>query len=507
MKKYIKAIFIVALIGFISCSEDFLTVESTSSQTAGGISTEDDILSYLGSCYQILLFDSYADYQYNSVPLMSDLLSDDIYKGGGSAGDQQVLYNMSQYNLNGDMTASGLWSIYYSGLSRCNEAIAACENSEGVDDADLNQYNAEAHFLRAYYTHWLWKFWGNIPYFEEELEDPFMAYQYTADEVYAKLIEDCDFAIDDDKLPMQTTAANDGRATQAAAMMLKARIVLYQKDATKYAEVLADMEDIINSGEFSLVDDYASIWLSSGEFGDGSIFEANHLSEGKDWGAAWSGYGTNLPAFISPSELSGDDLLSDVTDYEGGWGFGPVRSELVAIFEDGDERLGASVNQFADGDYSERFQNTGYFLSKYSARTGYNDDPNNTSLNYDNNVRIFRLAEAYLNAAELITIHGQSPSSSLTAQSCLDAVRTRAGMTSISATAANIKLERRREFVGEGMRFWDLVRWGDTDVLTENLSDFSSERTWDDNKKYFPIPQSEIDKTSGDYKLEQNPGY
>lgn len=505
MKKYIKTLIIAALIGLTACSEDFLTVEATSSQEAGGTSSEDDILSYLGSCYQILLFDSYADYQYNSVLLMSDLLSDDIYKGGGSAGDQQVLYNMSQYNLNADLTASGLWSIYYAGLSRCNEAIAACENSEGVDADALNQYSAEAHFLRAYYTHWLWKFWGNIPYFEEELTDPFMATQYTADEVYAEIIEDCDYAIDGDKLPMQTTAENDGRATQAAAMMLKARVVMYQQDDSKYAEVLADMAEIITSGEFELVDDFASIWLRDGEFGDGSIFEANHLADGKDWGSAWTGYGTNLPVFISPSELSGDDLLSDVTDYEGGWGFGPVRPALVDVFEDGDERLGASVNQFEDGSYSERFQNTGYFMAKYAAREGYNDDPNNAYLNYENNVRIFRFAEAYLNAAELIVIHGQS--SSLSAQDCLDAIRTRAGMSSIDATAANIKLERRREFMGEGMRFWDLVRWGDTDVLTESIPDYSSERTWDDNKKYFPIPQDEIDKTSGDYKLVQNDGY
>ena len=506
MNKYIKAIFFAALIGLTACSDDFLTVESTNLQEGGETATQDDLLSYLGSSYQLLLFDSYADYQYNSVPLMSDLLSDDIYKGGGSAGDQQVLYNMSQYNLNADLTPTGLWSIYYTGLARCNETITACENSVDVDDADLLQYNAEAHFLRAYYVHWLWKFWGNIPYYEEELTSPFMARQYTADEVYAELIEDCDYAIADDKLPMQTTAANDGRATRAAAMMLKARIVMYQKDATKYAEVLADMEEIINSGEFSLVDDYASIWLSDGEFGSGSIFEANQLSEGKDWGAAWSGYGTNLPAFISPSELNGDDLLSDYTDYAGGWGFAPVRTETVAIFDANDERLGASINQFEEGDYSARFQDTGYFMAKYAARTGYNDDPNNTALNYDNNVRIFRMAEAYLNAAELIVMDGQSPTS-VSAQSCLDAIRTRAGLTSIDATTANIKLERRREFVGEGMRYWDVVRWGDTALLTESISGFSSERTWTETRKYFPISQDEIDKTSGDFLLIQNDGY
>ena len=62
--------------------------------------------------------------------------------------------------------------------------------------------------------------------------------------------------------------------------------------------------------------------------------------------------------------------------------------------------------------------------------------------------------------------------------------------------------------MGEGLRFWDLVRWGDTNILTENLTDYNSVRTWDDNKKYLPIPQSEIDKTAGtEFELKQNPGY
>ncbi|HEX2394438.1 MAG TPA: RagB/SusD family nutrient uptake outer membrane protein, partial [Bacteroidales bacterium] len=83
----------------------------------------------------------------------------------------------------------------------------------------------------------------------------------------------------------------------------------------------------------------------------------------------------------------------------------------------------------------------------------------------------------------------------------------RADVDPIPATAENIKLERRREFIGEGMRFWDLVRWGDTEILTENIPEFSSVRTWEDYCKYLPIPESEIQKTEGEFKLVQNDGY
>lgn len=509
MNKYIKAIVFIAILGFTSCTDDFLTNYPTASQESGGTATEGAILSNLASCYQILLFDSYANNNYNSIVLMSDLRSDDIFKGGGDAGDQGQLYRLSQLDATPDELPEGLWTIYYNGLARCNNAISACENAVGVDEDALAQYNAEAHFLRAYYMHWLWKFWGNIPYFEEDLESPYFARQYTADEIYAEIIEDVDFALEGDKLPMVASGADEGRATEAAAMLLKARVVMYQNDESKYAEVLADMNEIYESGAYSLVD-FASIWTREGEFGNESIFEANHLPGeygGKTWASGWSGFGTNLPAFISPNELSGADQLSGLSVYKGGWGFGPVRPDVVDIYEDGDERLSASINHFADGTYTARFQNTGYFMAKYAARTGYNEPPGDVDLNYENNLRIFRYAEVLLNAAELIVVHGVAPVGQLTAEVAIQEIRERAGLDTAAPTVELVKLERRREFVGEGMRFWDLVRWDEASVLTENLPDYSSNRTWEPYKKYLPIPQSEIDKTEGEFKLVQNDGY
>jgi len=501
MKKYSFILAFAALIGLSSCGDQFLTISPTASQEAGGDATEGAILSNLASCYQILLFDSYAGGSYNSIVLMSDLRSDDIYKGGGDAGDQASLYRLSQLDATPTELPAGLWNIYYSGISRCNNVIQACEKAKGVSEANLNQYKAEAHFLRAYYTHWLWKFWGNIPYFEEDIPAPYMAKQYTADEIYAKIITDVDFAIDGDKLPLIATAANAGRVTKAAAQMLKARVVMYQKDQTKYAAVLKDMTDIMVSTKYALVNDFSSIWLSTGEFGVESIFESNQLPEGKTWGAAWQGYGTNLPAFIAPNTLVGQE------PFIGGWGFGPVRTEAYAIYEDADKRRAGSINKFEAGTYAVRFQNTGLFMSKYAARKGYNPPPGDIDLNFNNNLRIFRYAEVLLNAAELMVINGVAPVNGVTAQSCVDAIRTRAGVSSIPATIANIKLERRREFLGEGIRFWDIVRWGDTNLLTENKPAFSSVRTWDAHCKYLPIPQSEIEKTEGEFKLIQNTGY
>jgi hypothetical protein len=507
MKPYKLTTILVALTGIFtltSCGDDFLTASSTEKQEAGGAATEGAILSNLGSAYQILLFDSYADNNYNGVLFMSDLRSDDIFKGGGDAGDQRQLYLLSQFTSTAAETVGGLWNIYFTGLARCNNVIIACENAVDVNEKKLKQYNAEAHFLRAYYVHLLWKFWGNIPYFEKPLSDPpYMTRQYNADEIYNEIMKDLAIACEDGALPMRTSGADLGRVSRAAALMLKARVAMYQKDQSRYTEITNDMATIINSGAYGLFSDFDAMWEDENEFCIESIFESNQLPEGKTWSTGWQGYGTNLPAFISPNDLKDPDGI-----FKGGWGFGPVRPAAYDIYEENDLRRDASINAWPEGSYGIRFQNTGLFQRKYAAREGYNPPPGDTDLNYCNNLRIFRYAETLLNYVELVRMHGQSEAQGVSAQNCLDQIRSRAFGTanSIEATPENIKLERRREFLGEGMRFWDLIRWGDASrILTENLPEYNSVRTFEEWMKYLPIPQSEMEKTKDtEFELKQN---
>lgn len=511
-KLFTIATVLAAGMSFTSCGDSFLDSEPTAQLAAGGTATLSSINSGLAATYQILLFDSYANGSYESSVFISDIQSDDVFKGGGDANDGMsgMNYAVSQYTANGNLTLSGTWNIYTSGNARANSVIISCASytpSNSAEEALLKQYNAEAHFLRAYYTFKLWQNFGNIVFFTEPLNPPYVAPQMKADDVYAQIMSDLSIACEEGALAMSTNGGTEaGRISRAAALMLKASAVLYQKDSGRYTEVAGEMAEIIKSGAYSLMDDYAAIWVNEGEFCNESIFEANHMGEGKTWGNAWSGYGTNLPAYISPSELKDPSGV-----FGGGWGFAPVRQTTYDMFASGDLRRDASINSWETNvEYSPRFQDTGLFLAKYAARNGYRKSSGDTDLNYCNNLRIYRYAETLLNYAELVVMHGVSEQQGVSAQECLDKVRDRAfgdANHRVEVTTDAIKAERHYEFVGEGKRYYDLVRWGDAaTVLTENLPDFSSNRTWTENKKFLPIPQSELDKTVGtEFPLEQNP--
>jgi hypothetical protein len=302
--------------------------------------------------------------------------------------------------------------------------------------------------------------------------------------------------------------------------MLKARTVMYQKDQSKYQEAAKGLAAIIKSGKFTLVSDYAGMWLQEGEFGSESIFEANLVPGSKDWGTAWNSGGTNLPSYISPSELGGDP------GYAGGWGFCPARPEAYEMFEKGDQRRDASIRDLR-GDatggkvgeknttpwgakYTLRFQDTGFWMAKYCARTGYHKPTGTGDLNWSNNLRIFRYAETLLAYAELTLTTGDVDG--VSGVDCLNKVRDRAFGNQdhrVALTLENIQKENHLEFVGEGHRYYDVVRWGITNVLhVDNVPGLNTPRDWKEHNKYVAIPQGDIDATKGtEYELKQNPGY
>lgn len=221
-KTLVMAAMLASGMTLTSCGDDFLESLPTDRLSDGGTATEASVNSGLAAVYQILLFDSYANNNYESNCVVADVQSDDCYKGGGDAGDQLQLYNISLFQADGLHTLPGSWNIYTSGFARANSVINACASIED-QTARVKQYNAEAHFLRAYYVYMLWKYFGSIPFFTEPLTAAtnYMAKQITPDEAYAQIISDVNVAAQEGVLPMfnndDASENGKGRVNRAAA--------------------------------------------------------------------------------------------------------------------------------------------------------------------------------------------------------------------------------------------------------------------------------------------------
>ena len=492
--------FAAALFAATSCGNKFLTVENPTAQPIEEyFVTKDHLQEALVAAYAPLHWTDWANGQNNPLMIMSDIMADQIWVGGEGKTDNQFWHLMMNFEALPTACMTSIWTCGYSGVKRSNDLIQYTgwtKDAGNITAEEESLFLEQARLLRVYYYSWLWKFWGNIVYYEANLEDPYIGTQYTADEVYGKMIADLEGAIAIDALPMRQPDGKAGYLTKAFAYMLYAEIVMYQKDESRYATALQYMKDIIGSTEYDLVPDYGTIFKPEGEWSVESIFEIAYRADGqvRSYDNVLGAGGTILPQLIGPYNMAeGDD------DHKAGWGFAPVRQETYDMYDASDARRAATCYDATVNAYEARYQDTGYFLEKYQGlQSEYNTGDGAPDMRFGNNYRIYRFSETLLNAAELAL-----SSDPAYAKIWLNRVHNRAGLTdTVEATLANIKQERRLEFVGEGKRYWDLVRWGDAPtVLVPDKYEYRT-NTWSESKKYLPIPQSEIDAALG--TLAQN---
>jgi hypothetical protein len=155
------------------------------------------------------------------------------------------------------------------------------------------------------------------------------------------------------------------------------------------------------------------------------------------------------------------------------------------------------------------YQHTGYYSKKYSSDAEHWGSGGQFELNRTCNFRVIRYSDVLLMAAEL-----ESPN----AQSYLDQVRARVGLSSVSVNIDNIYNERRLEFALEGLRYFDVIRRGmvyadqELTVIGDRGGQYVDlpqqvfDVTFDPaTRGFLPIPQYEIDISQG--RFIQNQGY
>ena len=492
MKKYI--FFTIATIVIfsaftVSCSDEFVNRDAVYSiDSENYFNSKSDYDKALVAAYD-LLQSSYVNV------ILGEIASDNTLAGGESQTDVigfQQIDDMIHTPVNSNLR--DIWDWMFAGVNRANYIL---EFKDKTDFVGKNQIIGEARFLRAYYHFELVKWFGGIPMKGDvrfKVGDEKTIARSSVTEVYASIEADLIYAAAN----LAAVPSQKGRATKGAALALLGKAYLYQKNFSKAATTL---ESLIVSGNYSLVADYNSIFEADGENGPESVFEVQYTDiEGAGFGCLQCSEGNVAVGFSGPRNYTGPLFTS-------GFSFNIPTAKIVNAFEVGDNRKAVAILDMntwiaaTGATYGAGYENTGYFNRKYIPRKRSATAAGDLNLTNPNNYRSIRYADVLLMAAEAFNRGGIDDSK---ARGYLNQVRRRAfGDLNHDISASGAALtdfiynERRVELVGEGHRFFDLVRTG---KAAQEITGFTAGKN-----ELFPIPIEEIQFANGNW--EQNPGY
>ncbi|MFL3661844.1 MAG: RagB/SusD family nutrient uptake outer membrane protein [Polaribacter sp.] len=487
-----------------SCSDDFVNVESSAENSEAYFNTEEDYQNALVGAYDLL------QTTYLNV-LMGEIASDNTLSGGENATDVigiQEVDNMTHTPLNAQLR--NIWGWMFSGINRANFIL---EFQDKTDFTGKEAVLAQARFLRAYYYFELVKWFGDVPLIVDKRFQ--FGSQFSVDRtpkaaVFAQMELDLIYAAAN--LPYVQVEV--GRVTKGAAQALLGKAYLYQD---KFEEAAAVLDNLVANGPYDLVLDYNTIFEHAGENNIESVFEVQYTElEGAGFGCLQCSEGNVAVGFSGVRNYTGPDFTS-------GFSFNVPVQEVVDAFEDGDLRKEVAILDIqtwaADtgATFGAGYEDTGFFNRKYIPRIRGADAQGDRNLTNPNNYRAIRFADVLLMASEA---HNRSlASNDSKALVYLNRVRERAfGNSDNNITATGSALteliykERRVELVGEGHRFFDLVRTGKAKEEIENNVDTTTDGKTEVAKSFvvgkhevFPIPSIEIQLTGN--RWEQNYGY
>lgn len=487
-----KIVFLVVVsltASVFSCSDSFVEISPEYSiDSENYFNSESDYYNALVAAYDMLQA-TYANV------IVGEIASDNTLCGGENPTDVigwQQIDDMIHTPVNSNL--KDIWNWMFAGVQRTNYFL---EFKDKTDFAGKDAMIGEVRFLRAYYYFELVKWFGPVPLKTDErfkLGDETSIPRSPVSEVFAQIEADLLFAA----TVLPATPTEIGRATRGAAQALLGKAYLYQN---KFAEAADVLDDVISSGRYSLVSDFSKIFEAEGENGSESVFEVQYTDvEGAGFGCLQCSEGNVAVGF------------SGVRGYEGplyspGFSFNVPVQSAVDQFEPGDLRKDVTILDIeawaeeTGAKYTTGNEHTGFFNRKYIPRKRRPEAQADLNLTNPNNYRAIRYADVLLMAAEANNRGGISDAK---AQQYLNQVRTRAfndANRNITLTGAALTdaiwQERRVELMGEGHRFFDLVR---TNKAAGAIPGFVQGK-----HELFPVPLEEIQFSNGNWS--QNPNY
>ena len=562
LKHHILALLTLSAFLITGCSEDFIDLKPIARGTSETFYVDENTIdATVTAAYAELCAREVFDKDYYLA--VGSIPADDVECGGEHINDYPNAQHYDQFThtLNDQTPLLEIYRYCYKGLRMCNTAIErmAIAREEGLDVSEsfITRRTGEMKFLSALYHFILAQVFGGVPIADDPVQPAdFYNPRNSIKEVFSFCEQNLKDAID--VLPeKRNLGAEVGRATKGAAQALLARILIYESsyarnypDDERFAgceerwqEALDYAEAVINStANYSLVgyngerytswrtgsyggtiDGYRWLFTVSGDNSTEGIFEIQSVNDQLGWGIS---RGNVMTVYQSVREYR--DSTGALGDY-GGWSFNCPTEHLVNAFrntdpresnlhsspcnETDDPRFATTVGREGDTILLEDefvymgFDNlpTGMIGRKFEC--GYDEYwGNNDIWAGPFNVRLIRLAEIYLIAAEAAVMLTNQPK----ALQYINAIRTRARNCGTTGYPENLTAvsfedvvhERRLELACEPHRFFDLVRWRLAEEYLDGLNivgmgpDFNID--YEPGKhEFFPLPLSEIQLSKG----------
>lgn len=579
MKKITSYIILVMVMCSLTKCKKYLDVKPQGAITESDVSTADNVDGLVIAAYAWIPHEFILNQKMS--PWLADIKSDDSYKGGGGLSDQTPWYQMEVFSL---MTAStgnndGIWFGQYSGISRCNTALLALDKINESSYPLRKERIAEMRFLRGYMYLQLKTWYKWIPYFDEHVsQDSIKLISNHPDTakndlyIWNNIYQDFSAAAKD----LPTTQSDKGRATKYAAEAEMANVLIWmayeQNDQNqvvninkdRLTEALPILDDIINSGQFSLAPDFSTnFFFADDNKSPESIFEWQYThDDGTPDGNLNAGTPLNAPWWIPyfsccdfhkasytmvnafRVDANGLPLFDTYNNAE------IINKDSYFANNNWDPRIGHTVaipglpwkyqkDLLFDSSGARDANNYGYFNSlKENVEAGSPGLKNLFWMWNSKNVTAIRYDRILLLKAEiLIQLDRQNE-----ALPIINQIRQRAGNSTDLLKFANgsptlpykislyqdgvncnwtrdfawkaLMWENRLEFAMEGERWYDLVRWGIAESTLNSYfaKEFPRGRSWlkdghftSGRDEYMPIPQPQMNFSFGLYK--QNIGY
>lgn len=429
----------------------------------------------------------------------------------------------------------GPWRLMWWGLGLCSEPIDNLEKRDtaamGITLQEKNAYVAELKMLRAFHYIRLMDLYGNIPIIKQIGEES------PATQPRAEVFKFVEKEIKDnlDKLP-NLSQNMIGRASKAAAYGMLVELYLNAEvwsGTARWDDCIAACNALINNqaggqnGAMALDPNITDTYVPTNHLSKEFIFSiAYDFKNGNGWKPQWTGdfyhfnqryiydgtHNGNDGVVMIPgvySKFKNNDLrkrtwilagpqfyLTDPTKIVPG---SEEYNSKQLVFVDSIQRVSEGKTQ---SDMTQGEENSGLRFNKY--KPGRQDDANYMSTDW----AVYRLTWVYFAKAEALMRKNGGTANAEVVQLVNDCKKrafsaadwTAEAYTPATLTANELLEERGREFLFEGFRRQDLIRFGK----------FTTAAWWDhqpsNNKslEIFPVPSRQMLLNPN---LKQNPGY